>query len=120
MSTPPNALTLWDNGRLAAPRRIAWQDAQTRERLLLAAGLVASAVVLAWYVAVLEGVMQRSDGLHAEQRARAVAEAACENHRPAETRAACRALFDGADPADAVATAQAAPVNTAYAGATLQ
>lgn len=120
MSTPPNALTVWNEGRLAAPRRVAWQDGLTRERLMLAAGLVASAVVMAVYVAVLQGVMQRSDGQHAEQRARAVAEAECENTRPAETRGACRALFDGADPADAVATAQVAPANTAFAGATLQ
>ena len=119
MPTPPNARFVWNNGRLASAPPVGRRDAPTRERLLLAAGLVASVAVLACYVAVLQGAMQRSDGMHVAQRARAVAEADCENTRPAGTRGACRALFDGGDPVGAVATAQAVPVNTAYAGAGL-
>jgi hypothetical protein len=114
MNTPSSAIALWDNGRLVPPEPPFQMDA---DQALEAALWVACAVVLAIFVAVLEHGVHRSELRQAEARARAIAEAECESSRPAETRAACLAVFDGGAPEAAVATAEAAPVNSAYAGA---
>ena len=116
MSTPSTALALWENGRLALrPGDRAWR--YVRDHALEAALLVAVVVVFAIFVAVLESDVHRGETRQAEQRARAVAEAECEASRPAATRSGCIALFDGAAPA--VASADVAPANTAYVGATM-
>jgi len=75
--------------------------------------------VFALFVAVLESDVHRSQMAQAAQRARIVAEAACESSRPAATRSGCVALFDGAAPDAALAAAEAAPANTASADRSL-
>ena len=94
MSTNPGTVTVWQSGRLA-PRATARPLQFTREHWLGAALLMASAVVLAMYVAVLRADVDRNDMLHVAQRSRAVAEAQCEANQPAELRGRCIALFNG-------------------------
>ena len=114
MTTPSNALALWDNGRLV-PRPRSRSFPFDREQVLCAVFGIAALVVFAIFVAVLENDVRRSELAQAAQRARVVAEAECESARPAATRGGCVALFDGATPDAALAAADAAPVNTAYA-----
>jgi hypothetical protein len=118
MSTPSTALAFWDHGRLA--QRVLERRSLGREQALLAAVGIAAAVVFALYVAVLETAVQRSDAMHAEQRARAIAEVDCEATHPAETRGACLAVLDGGAP-DAVTLVKARSLGerfyAAYAGA---
>jgi hypothetical protein len=118
MNTPSSAIALWDNGRLVL-RQPEPPFEMSAGQALEAALWVACAVMLALFVAVLEHGVHRNEMRQAELRARAIAEAECESSRPAETRAACLAVFDGGSPDAAVATADAAPVNSAYAGAGL-
>ena len=66
--------------------------------------------MLAVYVAVLKGEVDRSTLQHAMQRSRAVAEAQCEADQPADQRGRCIGLFNGDELAStAPAAAPAAP-----------
>ena len=108
METTPGTVTVWQSGRLA-PHAIAphFDLARvTREQWLGAALLLASGVVMAVYVNVLQRDVSASEMEHMAQRSRAVAEAQCEADSPAERRGRCLALFNGdivTDPPVAVA-----------------
>ena len=115
MDTTPGTVTVWQSGRLAphavAPR---FDFARvTRDQWLACALLLASAVVMAVYVDVLQRDVSASEMEHMAQRSRAIAEAQCEADQPAERRGQCLALFNG----DVVASpwcAAAAPGQVRY------
>jgi uncharacterized membrane protein YcjF (UPF0283 family) len=108
MNTPSSSVAIWESGRLAKRRPSRPLDFN-REQWIATALLVLAAIVFAAFVAVLEQDMRRSELQRSEQRARAIAEADCEASRPAESRGACLALFNG----DAVAVAQDGAAKTA-------
>jgi hypothetical protein len=96
MNTDSGTVTVWQSGRLApqvASRRFTFEFG--RDQLTMAALLVLSAVVLAFYIGVLRRDVERNELAHAAQRSRAVAEARCEADQPADQRGRCIALFNG-------------------------
>jgi hypothetical protein len=97
MDTTPGTVTVWQSGRLAAHAIAPRFDFArvTREQWLASALLLASAVVMAVYVNVLQRDVSTSEMEHMAQRSRAIAEAQCEADRPAERRGQCLALFNG-------------------------
>jgi hypothetical protein len=110
---PSGTVTVWQSGRLA-PHVMARPFEFTREHWLLSSLLLLSALVMAWYVVVLQRDVNRGELAHQEQRSRAVAEAQCESDQPVERRGRCIALLNG-DVAALDAPAPATPDNTAYA-----
>ena len=112
--SPSSSVVVWHSGRLAT-RGNAPAPEFARDRWIGAALLVLSAVVFVLFVAVLEQDVRHSELQHAEQRARAVAQAECESSREATSRGACLALVNGdtVAAADATRTADATPPNTA-------
>ena len=106
-------VTVWQSGRLA-PHAVAPPFEFTREHALLSGLLLLSALVMAWYVVVLQRDVNRGELAHVAQRSRAVAEAQCESDQPVERRGRCIALLDG-DVAALDAPAAPTPDNTAYA-----
>lgn len=111
MDTTPGTVTVWQSGRLA-PHAVAPRfdlSRVTREQWLSCALLLASAVVMAVYVNVLQRDVSASEMEHMAQRSRAIAEAQCEADQPAERRGQCLALFNGDVMAEPVAAAAPAP-----------
>ena len=108
-------VTVWQSGRLA-PHVAARPFEFTREHALLSGLLLLSALVMAWYVVVLQRDVNRGELAHVAQRSRAVAEAQCESDQPVERRGRCIALLNG-DVAALDAPAAPTPDNTAYAAA---
>jgi hypothetical protein len=94
MNSSPSTVTVWKAGKLAL-RPATPPFEFSRERWIGAALLMLSAIVFSIFVAVLERDVDRGRLQHAEQRARAVAEAQCEAAQPAESRGTCIALFNG-------------------------
>jgi hypothetical protein len=114
MDTHPGTVTVWQSGRLAphvATRRFDLAQV-TREQWLGAVLLLASCLVLAVYVGVLQRDVSASEMEHMAQRSRAIAEARCEADKPAEHRGDCIALFNGDVAALAPAPAPTPPVAT--------
>ena len=108
MTTPSTDIAVWQSGRLG-PRHGSRSLHFGRSQWVGAGLLVASAVVFAAFVSVLESDVNRNEIAHAERHARAQAVAACQAEHPAGGGGSCLALY-----ADGAVSAKPTPPNEVY------
>jgi hypothetical protein len=108
MTTPSHDVAVWQSGRLAG-RGGSRSFHFGRTQWVGASLLVASAVVFAAFVSVLESDVQRNEIAHAEQHARAQAVVACQAAHPTGGGGSCLALLK-----DGAVSAQPTPPNEVY------